>query len=58
VEVAGEGRFDPFAYPERSVRLDVDGNVGREEREAVGSRAAWERERGCRAQNYTAADEP
>jgi len=37
VEVAGEGDVESLADPERAVRLDVDGDVGREEREVVGA---------------------
>jgi hypothetical protein len=35
MEAAGERNFEPLADAERAVRLDVDGDVGREQREAV-----------------------
>jgi hypothetical protein len=45
VEVAREGDLDPLADPECPVRLDVDGDVGGEKREAVGARGTGQRER-------------
>ena len=44
VEVAGEGDLDPLADPERAVRLDVDPDVGREQREVVRPGSARESE--------------
>jgi len=44
VEVAGEGDLDPLADPEGAVRLDVDADVGREQREVVRSGRARESE--------------
>ena len=38
VEVTREGDLEAFADPERAVRLDVDGDVPGEEREAVRAR--------------------
>ena len=48
VEVAGEGDIDALADPERAVGLDLDGEVGREKREAVGMRGTREGERDAR----------
>jgi len=48
MEVAREGDLDPLADPESAVRLDVDGDVGGEEREAVSSRSTREGKRGAR----------
>ena len=48
VEAAREGDLEPFADPEGAVRLDVDGDVRREEREAVRARGGREDERGGR----------
>jgi hypothetical protein len=48
VEVAGEGGLDALADPECTVGLYVDGNVGREEREAVGAGRAGQRKCGNR----------
>ena len=47
VEVAGECHLEPLAHSERAVRLDVDGDVGLEEREAVCARGPRQRERGA-----------
>jgi hypothetical protein len=44
VEVAREGDPEPFADPERAVRLDVDPDVGGEQREAVCPGGAGESE--------------
>ena len=44
-EVAREADLEPLAYPERAVRLNVDRDVGLEQREAVGVRRAGKRER-------------
>jgi hypothetical protein len=48
VEVAGEGDLKLLADPEGAVRLDVDGDVGRDERKVVGARDSWEGEGGKR----------
>jgi hypothetical protein len=45
VEVAGEGDLELLAYSEGAVRLDVDRDVGREEREVVGVRDLGKGER-------------
>jgi hypothetical protein len=45
VEVAREGDVEAFADPERAVRLDVDGDVRREEREAIRARETRCRQR-------------
>jgi hypothetical protein len=48
VEVARERRLDPLADAERAVVLDVDGDVGREQREVVSRRSCRERKNsGC-----------
>jgi hypothetical protein len=44
VEVARERDLEAFAYAERAVLLDVDGDVGGEQGEAVGARRAGEGE--------------
>ncbi len=44
-EVAREADLEPLAHPERAVGLDVDRDVGLEQREAVGVRGARESER-------------
>jgi hypothetical protein len=44
VEVARERGFDALAHAERAVVLDVDRDVGLEERERVGRRGGRERE--------------
>jgi hypothetical protein len=41
VEVTRERRLDPLADAERAVVLDVDGDVGREQREALGRSGSW-----------------
>ena len=41
-EVAREADLEPLAHPERAVRLDVDCDVGLEQREAVGVGSAGE----------------
>jgi len=45
VEVAREGDLESLADPERAVRLDVDADVGGEQREAV--RPGGSRESEC-----------
>jgi hypothetical protein len=40
VEVAREGDLEPLAHAERAVLLDVDRDVGLEQREAVGAGGA------------------
>jgi hypothetical protein len=45
VEIAREGDLDPLADPERAVRLNVDRDVRREEREVVGPRDSGDGER-------------
>ena len=49
VEVARERDLEPLADAERAVRLDVDGDVGREQREAVGDAVPGKSERGAEA---------
>src|SRR5262249_37451356 len=50
VEAAFERNFEPLADAQRAVVLDVDGDVGREQREAVGRGGRWERKRSPRAE--------
>jgi len=57
VEVAREGDLEPLAYPERAVGLDVDADVGGEQREPVrpGDSRQRERENGSRPEGDDAA---
>ena len=56
VEVTRERHFEPLAHAERSVLLDVDCDVGRDQREAV-SRSGGREGEGCAGSQSKTADE-
>jgi hypothetical protein len=50
VEVAREGDVEALAHADRAVRLHLDADVGREQREAVSRSCGWDEERNRRGE--------